>query len=255
MTWSPLFPAPDELLKMVACPGPIQVESQRSSGAMPITDESILSFSGTVTRRKFCRKLSGATIAVARFSNFDISTGLGPSLRADTVPGRLLKSERSWQDQGFFKRRRRRRSGTGRHPRLPDKTNPAKLYLYLGEVAAEPYQIFRQWPGSPAQQKSRWPASVLTYTDVTPYLTPGPNERKILLHVQSRPSAGGGPASSGPTAIRDGRAAAAHLFSTLSNQHQAQVSIERFLHAASAAPGSGFLVGGWRQVAPSTCRG
>jgi alpha-glucosidase (family GH31 glycosyl hydrolase) len=222
--WSPLFPAPDELLKWLHARG-IKLSLNDHPGYAN-TEESILSFSDSHAP-VVLKELSGAAIAAAAF-NFDVSTGW--TFAADRRgPWKAIEVGRSWQDQGF-----KDDAGAGWYratPRLPDKL-PGKLYLYLGEVAAT-YRIFVNGQEVP-HSKIHWPQR-LTYTDVTPYLTPG-KRAEILLHVQS--SKGGGGLLLGPTAIRDVEPPP-RIYFDLSNQHQAQVSMND-LHAPLLRQGLDF---------------
>ena len=222
--WSPLFPAPDELLKWLHARG-IKLSLNDHPGYAN-TEESILSFSDSHAP-VVLKELSGATIPVAAF-NFDFSTGW--TFAADRHgPWKAIEVGRSWQDQGF-----KDDAGAGWYratPRLPDKL-PGKLYLYLGEVAAT-YQIFVNGQEVP-HSKIHWPQR-LTYTDVTPYLAPG-KRAEILLHVQSSKQGGG--LLLGPTAIRDVEPPP-RIYFDLSNQHQAQVSMND-LHAPLLRQGLDF---------------
>jgi len=222
--WSPLFPAPDELVKWLHARG-IKLSLNDHPGYAN-TQESILSFSDSHAP-EVLKELSGATIPVAAF-NFDISKGW--TFAADRRgPWKAIEVGRSWQDQGF-----KDDAGAGWYrvtPRLPAKL-PGKVYLYLGEVAAT-YQIFVN--GQEVEHsKIHWPQR-LTYTDVTPYLTPG-KQAEILLHVQS--SKRGGGLLLGPTAFRDIEPPP-RIYFDLSNQHQAQVSMND-LHAPLVRQGLDF---------------
>jgi len=222
--WSPLFPAPDELVKWLHARG-IKLSLNDHPGYAN-TQESILSFSDSHAP-EVLKELSGATIPVAAF-NFDISKGW--TFAADRRgPWKAIEVGRSWQDQGF-----KDDAGAGWYrvtPRLPAKL-PGKVYLYLGEVAAT-YQIFVN--GQEIEHsKIHWPQR-LTYTDVTPYLTPG-KQAEILLHVQS--SKRGGGLLLGPTAFRDIEPPP-RIYFDLSNQHQAQVSMND-LHAPLVRQGLDF---------------
>jgi alpha-glucosidase (family GH31 glycosyl hydrolase) len=222
--WSPLFPAPAELVKWLHARG-IKLSLNDHPGYAN-TDESILSFSDSHAP-EVLKELSGAPIPVAAF-NFDVSRGwsFAPDRQG---PWKAIEVGRSWQEQGFADD-----AGAGWYratPRLPDKL-PGKLYLYLGEVAST-YQIFVN--GHEVQHsKIRWPQR-LTYTDVTPYLSPG-KRAEILLHVQSGKRGGG--LLLGPTAIRDVEPPP-RIYFDLSNQHQAQVSMND-LHAPLVRQGVDF---------------
>ena len=133
-----------------------------------------------------------------------------------------------WQEQGF------KELAVGWYRasvRLPAHV-PAKLYLYLGEVAQR-YRIFINGKETTHSQ-IHWPQR-LTYTDLSPYALPG-RPLDVVLRIEGGERGGG--LVLGPVAIRD-VTPPARIYFDLSNQQQAQASM-RDLHGPLMEQGVDF---------------
>lgn len=235
--WSPLIPHPQQFLDWLHARS-IKLSLNDHPGYAN-TDESILSFSDSHAP-KVLKELGGAAAPQSAF-NLDLGswqfaadpheTGMtqqwfATGARAHWKPIRIGLP---WQEQGYANL-----SGIGWYRtsvRLPPKL-PSKLYLYVGEVEKS-YRIFVNGKEA-SHSQIHWPRR-LTYTDITPYVTPG-RTNELVLRVQSGVQRGG--VLLGPVALRDVQPPE-RIYFDLSNQHQAQVFM-RELHEPLMRQGVNF---------------
>ena len=218
--WSPLIPRPREFMRALHEQG-VKLSLNDHPGYIH-TGESILSFDDS--------HAPAVLAALGRTPpakpSFDLDLSRGWSFSTDPRQGhwRPIRIGLPWEEQGFASYR-----GSGWYRasvRLPALL-PGKLFLYLGEVRKS-YRLFVN--GQEASPSSiHWPQR-LTYSDVTPYVTPGA-DNEILLRVEPDAEARGERRDGillGPVAIRD-VLPPARIYFDLSDQKQAEVFM-RELH-------------------------